>query len=238
MPYSRRTRVHHLTARQVHHLSQLQRHAGPTSVLSQVGVPTFSTSAAAPAPRTTSAGARRTDDDASITRTTALDGNAAPFEPLAAGRGAAARGSSLGGGDRVGSSPTSDAGYDRRTESEPPKAVLPPPLREQPRGEVSAARPCSRRSDSQTEFQIVQRGAHGNIVLLSSESQDDAQPIELESSSSATRIADDEWELLSYDEEDDDAGDDADEDDERQKRSTRDSAADDPNPQRLVAATA
>ncbi|GAA5885206.1 hypothetical protein JCM16303_005903 [Sporobolomyces ruberrimus] len=207
MPYARR---HQLTPRQRQILGTLQRTSVPTSVAVQVvnNNPHSRPGVTSTPPL----GTPSTKRDASIDTTTRSNEDAQPFESRGAvtGAGETPGEERLGKeGDRVTTlSQELVSNGAQQADSDDSNKIMPRDLGQR---EQTSARPCSKRSDSQTEFQIVQRGVHGNIVLLSNESPD-AQPIELLSSSAVlsrdqrstelSETAEEDWELLSYEEED------------------------------------
>ncbi|GAA5952075.1 hypothetical protein JCM3765_005185 [Sporobolomyces pararoseus] len=203
MPYARRSRVHQLTARQLQHLNALQRSSIPHSVAVSNS---SSSSASSPSIHHNHTSLQ----NASIKSTSRLNGKARVFQPVV---------ESESRGERVSieSSPSSEiAGSTERRQVEVGSKVL-------PGEEVQMSRPSSKRSDSQTEFQIIQRGIQGNLVLIPNESSSTstssetaAQPIDLIASASSSSTVqrgihvsqhltedtgEEEWELLSYEEE-------------------------------------
>ncbi|GAA5940768.1 uncharacterized protein JCM15063_006356 [Sporobolomyces koalae] len=217
MPYARRTRINHLTSRQLQHLSHLQQQRIPTSVASppHLTYPRPQT-CIVPPPSALNPNAREF-------RTTVQEASEAPARDPVTVMGdpddARPMHSPAGSGNSIDCTNASTRatnvkvvqGHEETRSNRPIVAT----------GVVAAdaQRPGSRRSDSQTEFQIVQRGIQGNLVLLSNESPD-AQPIELLSASTLRQRGltedelddeageqmreEDEWELITYDDDEED----------------------------------
>ncbi|GAA5990442.1 hypothetical protein JCM5350_007997 [Sporobolomyces pararoseus] len=202
MPYARRSRVHQLTARQLQHLNALQRSSIPHSVA------VTASSSSSPSTRSAHSHHNPLLQNASIKSNSKLNGNAQVFNPDSVSSTVVE--SVQLEGERV-TSTDSSRRADENGSAETKEVGIQTKVMPGEEAQMVDVRPCSKRSDSQTEFQIVQRGTQGNLVFISNESSTSSSQSTSPSNVQRSSIhvsqhltedcREEEWELLSYEEE-------------------------------------